>query len=174
MKVSENLFSTYTIGSKGLVIESLTTPSMNKTGNPFLNRVQKHTWYTNAYFGCRYGNCVTNYGNRQGIAETYEPAPLPNWANRVNKFFIEKKSSGDMYLTFTLEKDTTERTIWLLDGRAATPSEVEEIKTFLVKKSENKRQAAYGLHGSDQVDFRMVNMENIISVRQGSRTYYER
>ena len=173
MKVNKDLFSGITAGTKGITIEMIAEPKMNKRGNPFIGRVLKHTTFISPYLGCNYGSMVTREGQRQGVNDTFNPDTI-KWANNVNAYFIEHKTSGDYYLKVGLKPDTIVKSSYLVDGREATAEEVEQIQSFMPAPSDSKKQSEYGIEAERQVKWRTINMENVVSVRQGTTTYYER
>lgn len=173
MRINKDIFSGITAGSKGITIEMIAEPKMNKRGNSLIGRVLKRTTFTHVYLGCNYGSMVTREGQRQGVNDTFNPDTI-KWANNVNAYFIEHKTTGDYYLKVGLKSDTIVKSNYLVDGREATADEVEQIQSFMPTPSESKKQTEYGIEAEHQVKWRTINMEHIVSVRQGATTYYEK
>lgn len=173
MRVNENIFSGITAGTKGITIEMVAEPKMNKRGNPFIGRVLKRTTFIHPYLGCNYGSMVTREGQRQGIDDSFNPDTI-KWANNINAYFIEHKTSGDYYLKVGVKSDTIVKSYYLVDGREATAEEVEQIQSFMPPASDSQKQLAYGIEPEKQIKWRTINMEHIVSVRQGAKTYYEK
>lgn len=173
MRVNENIFSGITAGTKGIVVEMIAEPKMNKRGNPFIGRVLKRTTFVHPYLGCNYGSMVNRQGERQGIDDTFKADSI-KWATNLNAYFIEHNGTKDMYLKVGVCHDTIIKSSYILDGRVATAEEVEQIQSFMPSATDSQKQLAYGIEAEKQVKWRTINMAHIVSVRQGTKTYYER
>lgn len=173
MRIDANIFSGHVAGSKGMTIEMCAEPKMRKTNNPFIGRVIKHTTFIHPYLGCKYESMVNRQGARQGIDDTFKADSI-KWATNLNAYFIEHNGTKDMYLKVGVCSDTIVKSSYTIDGREATAEEVEQIQSFMQSSGDSQKQLAYGIEADKQVKWRTINMENIISIRQGSRTYYEK
>ena len=173
MRVNENIFSSIIAGSKGITIEMIAEPKMRKTNNPYINRVMKRTTFIHPYLGCKYESMVNRQGARQGIDDTFKADSI-KWATNLNAYFIEHNGTKDMYLKVGVCSDTIVKSYYLVDGREATADEVEQIQSFMQPSGDSQKQLAYGIEAEKQVKWRTINMENIVSIRQGAKTYYER
>ena len=173
MRVNKDIFRNIIAGSKGITIEMIAEPKMRKTNNPFMGRVLKRTTFVHPYLGCNYGSMVNRQGARQGIDDTFKADSI-KWATNINSHFIEHNGTKDMYLKVGVCSDTIVKSVYLVDGREATADEVAQIQSFMTTPSDSQKQLAYGIDAEKQVKWRTINMENIVLVRQGATTYYER
>lgn len=144
-------------------ITALTTPSMRKKNNPYLNRVQKLTNRDMRTFADH-----QSIVNRRLVAEGKEPIfesePLPYGMWVVKDKYLTY--NGNVYLRLYLVENKSETTMWLLDGRVATDAEVADIKTYLTGSSTSRKQSECGLT-EHQSKPRNYLVDNIISLRIG-------
>lgn len=149
-----------------------TEPRMKKTANPYVGRVKKVTTYSNIALGRDYYAAVANAADRKGLdgkMEIEKPKGM-TWSE-YPYFLVSDKDAEQMYLRLTLNKNTTIKTTYMVDGREATAAEVEEIKTFLYDTSYSLKQAAVGLEETEQVRPMSVKVENIVKIWQGAKCY---
>ena len=138
-------------------IEVATEPKMRKTGNPYMGRVKKHTGYIGVDFGASYTEEVNKRRLEEGKAADFQAKK--SLYEDVNEFFVRK--GEQIYLRMLLKKGNAKRVIWEVDGRPATESEIEEIKGFLQGGGSAKNQ---GLESGNEVEMRVVKIENIVAV----------
>lgn len=138
-------------------IEVATEPKMRKTGNPYMGRVKKHTGYIGVDFGASYTEEVNKRRMEEGKAADFQAKK--SLYEDVNEFFVRK--GEQIYLRMLLKKGNAKRVIWEVDGRPATEAEVEEIKGFLQGGGSAKNQ---GLESGNEVEIRVVKIENIVAV----------
>lgn len=146
------------IDSNNLVdLELRNEAKMNKRNNPLYGRVTKHTCYLGVSFGANYSAEV----NKRRIAEGKEGdfKAQKSIYEDVNKYFVRK--GEQLYLRLILDKDVKSRSIFEVDGRPATEEEVATIKAFMPTKSAPKNQ---GLSEGNEVQYRVVKIENIVAV----------
>lgn len=167
--------STQQKGQFGAVVITLTTPKMNKRGNPFWGRVQKLTRYTNVAIGCDYTRTIESRASRLGITEKYDTA-----SNKCGGFIDSKlpycrqhPTSGQTYFEFLFRKNTKPTPIWLVDGRVATHEEIAIFEPFLPQKTNNSKQSAFGLDSANEVVIRQPKCDNILTIDFGNGVAYK-
>lgn len=139
-------------------LEIATEPTMLKRGNPYIGRVKKHTAYLGVEFGKNYTEEVNKRRLEEGKAADFQAKKSPY--EEVNEFFVRK--GEQIYLRYLLAKDAKpSKTIYEVDGRPATESEIEEIKSFFPQKKSATNQ---GLEKGNEVDFRVTKIENIVAL----------
>lgn len=143
-------------------VETATTPTMNKTGNPYIGRVTKHTGYCGVDFGTSYTEEVNRRRIEEGKTADFKAQKSPY--EEVNEFFVRK--GEQLYLRMILKKENKKPAIWYLDNRPATEQEEKEIKSFLPKKNTAKNQGLENV-----VEYRVVKIENVVAV--GGETWAE-
>lgn len=158
----------------GVVIVVETIPTMRKTNNPFLGRVSKVSTYTNVALGRDYENAVNNVGERTdaNTTRTFKAdAPKGQTWSDYPYFLQSIKDSEQFYLRMTMNKNTKIDSVFYLDGRLATDTEVADIKFFISSSNGSAKQADYGIKEEDFVRPISVKVENIISVQQGTISF---
>lgn len=170
------------VGSFGVNVETMTEPKMNKGGrcgvepNPFYGRVKKHTIYSNTAIGCDYENCCNNAANRKEDGSGTMETEKPKGRTKVDRFMsVSDKDSNQFYLDIPLRPNgqTKITSTFLVDGKPATDKQMAVIKQYLPKEYESQKQTAIGLHGAEQVQYRAVKVENVISIAQGAKVCYK-
>lgn len=158
-------------GQFGYTVVTKTTPKMNKTGNPYVNRVEKVSVYTNAMLGCSYANVVNNRLENEGKERDFV-AQAPKGRKSYNSFFDQsEKDENVFYLKIAFyQKQTHVTSNYLVDGELATPEQVEEIKKFLPKNYSSA--ASQGLEEEDEVKMIAVKFENVVAIVQGEKLHY--
>lgn len=150
---------------KGATIVSITTatnPKMNKRGNPLANEdVVKMSYRKNYQFGYNYENGVNNRLDAQGCEASFKAESLA-WGEWLvpNKVIVHK---GEYYGRFYRMANSEEINTYLVNGRNASASEVETIKTFTPKHSGSNRQAEAGLveHQVEPMAIKFASIETI-------------
>ena len=147
-------------------LTTLTTPKMNKRGNPYFDRVQKLCVQT-AQWGYSYENAVNNRLDKIGENADFVADKL-SWGEWVipNKVITHK---GELYLRFYTTENANMQVLYLLDGRVATAEETKAILTFIPQRAESKRQSESGLT-EHQVQPMSIKVENIVRVVGGGKT----
>lgn len=154
-----------------LCVVSNTQPTFAKAKScPFSGRVQKVTLYRNATFA-DYGAKVNGNLSKAGFDADF--TPLPSWAEwlrgELDHIVCRHKTYTDrMYLVICgqiCDMQITDK--WLLDGQLLEDDseQLAEIKSWLPKKSDNKRQAEKGLRGNEQILFRRISLPNVVAIR---------
>lgn len=131
-------------GATICTIDAVTEPKMNKRGNPYIGRVLKLT-RVQLQFGYDYERAVNNRLKAQGLEPNFK-AESRSWGEWIipNKVAYHK---GEFYFRFyTMENENSVCEVYyLIDGRLATKSEVEELKAFMPRESESNTQSGAGL-----------------------------
>ena len=158
-------------GQFGYTIVTKTEPKMNKTGNPFLGRVEKISIYTNAMLGCNYSNIVNNRLKLEGKERNFV-AQAPKGRKFYNAFFDQsEKDPETFYLKIAFYKERTHITTkYLIDGKLATAEQVAEIKQFLPKTYSSA--ASQGLEEKDEVKYIAVKFNNVAAIIQGEKLIF--
>lgn len=161
-------------GVFGVEIVTETEPAMRKTNNPFVGRVKKVTTYSNAILGVDYQNCVNNRLERNGSEANYV-SEAPKGKKWYNSFFYVSLDGQTFYLKIGMYKNTTTKSAYYIDGNEATTEQVEQLKPFLQSKSHSvMKQADAGLNEEEQYRIVAPKADNVISVKLGNRTIYQR
>jgi hypothetical protein len=166
-----NTISKLNKGIFGVEVVTSTEPAMRKTNNPFIGRVRKVSTYRNAILGVDYQNAVNGRLERKGETADYK-SDAPKGKKWYNAFFyVSDKDENVFYLKIGMRKNTTVESEYYVDGRIATASEVEEIKSFLTSHSSSvKKQENAGLNEEEQYRIVAPKLENVVCVRLGGRT----
>lgn len=170
-KVVDEVSAKLNKGQFGYVVVTKTTPKMNKTNNPYFDRVEKISTYSNAMLGCSYSNVVNNRLQNEGKEANFT-AEAPKGREKYNAFFDRSlKDPNTYYLKIAFYKQQTKVTSnYLVDGRLATAEELEQIKTFMPSRSSSA--AHQGLEEADEVKMVAVNFNNVYGVVQGEKVLY--
>ncbi len=150
-------------------IRTITTPKMNKRGNPLANEdVKKVSTRKNYQFGYNYANGVNNRLDKQGCEANFVAEPLA-WGEWLipNKIIVHK---GEYYGRFYRMENSIEENSYLVNGNCATASEVETIKAFTPSRSGSNRQAEAGLT-EHQVEPMAIKFASIDTITIGGETY---
>lgn len=160
-------------GQFGYTIITATEPKMNKTNNVYYGRVKKISIYKNSQLGCRYENVVNARRESEGKAADFE-AQAPKGKTIFNKFFYQSvKEPETFYLKIIFYKSQTKiESSFLVDGRPATNGEIEQIRAFMPKPSSSA--ARQGLEAEDEVKIIAPKWENVLQIKQGDRTIFQR
>lgn len=171
MKKYNNIseFANAIVRNAAVSLVTLTIPSMRKTANPYVGRVQKRTEYSSVVMGRDYEATCTKRGDSEQFGE-YK-AEKPNGKTWVLFPFVLRsdKDPNQQYVRFALNANYTAHSTYYVDGRKATDAEVEEIKSFIPPKKPCAKQAAYGVQ--NEVRVMDVKIENIVELAQGEHVF---
>lgn len=150
-------------GLFGNKVVTLTEPKMNKRNNPFLlngDKIQKITYYNNIGLGISYENATNNKLARMGEEANFE-AEKPKGMTWENYPFILKseKNPSQKYLRMQFYANTSCKSLYLVNGRIATPQQVKTIEEFLPKSS-----------SGSLIKVLSVKLENVIKIKQANLT----
>lgn len=170
-KVVDEVSAKLNKGQFGYVVVTKTTPKMNKTNNPYFDRVEKISTYQNAMLGCSYSNVVNNRLQNEGKEGNFT-AEAPKGREKYNAFFDRSlKDPNTFYLKIMQYKTQTKITSnYLVDGRLATAEELAQIKSFMPSHSSNA--VHQGLEADDEVKMVCPKFDNIFGIVQGENVIY--
>ena len=153
---------------------TLTEPKMNKRNNPYYGRVTKKSVITGVRTGVSYSNCVDASLGRNKIDDhiTTEKPFGKSWVV-VNKILVSDKDSNQFYLRTSWDKSTKVQSSALyLDGQEVTDTDIlADIKSFMPKPSESKKQATLGLTGQEQISIKDYKFESIQEIKCGDKVW---
>lgn len=155
-----------TSSARVMTLTALTVPSMRKTNNPYLNRVQKLAKYSVQSY--EYGKVVNARLVREGKEPIFESGELPwgSWVEGYEGTLLTHKDK--FYLRYYPMNNNNVQVLYLLDGRVATAEETADILSF-VQKSKASEQG--GL--TKKVIVRSINVENIVSLTIDGTKYVQ-
>jgi hypothetical protein len=133
-----------------------------------LGRVQKFCRQS-MQIGCSYENSVNNKLERKGLSRSFRSSRL-----RWGRWFILNRiieHRGKYYARFYKTANSNPQITYLVDGRVATPREVEIIKRYDSLYTFSHRQNQYGLSRTEQTNVRNYELTNIISISAEGETY---
>ena len=155
-------------------LTTITEPKMNKRNNPYYGRVTKKSVITGVRTGVSYERCVDASLGRNNIDDhiTTEKPFGKSWVI-VNKILMSDKDNNQLYLRTSWDKSTKVQSSTLyLDGQEVTDADIlTEIKSFMPKPSESKKQADLGLSGVEQISVRDYKFESIAEIKFGDKVW---
>lgn len=158
-------------------LTTLTEPKMNKRNNPYFGRVTKQSVITGVRTGVSYSNCVDASLMRNNIDDKIEvEKPFGKSWVVPNKILVNDKDSNQLYLRTSWDKSTKVQSSTLyLDGQEITDSQIiEEIKSFMPKPTESKKQADLGLFAQEQINVRDYKFESIQEIKCGDNRVWKK
>lgn len=169
-----NDFITSLPNGRYFTLTTLTEPKMNKRNNPYYGRVTKRTVTTGIRTGVSYSNCVDASLMRNNIDDKIE-VEKPNGKSWlvVNKILVSDKDPNQYYLRTSWDKSTkVQSSVLYLDGQEITDTDIlAEIKSFMPKPSESKKQKDLGLTGQEQIYIKNYKFENVEEIKCGDRVW---
>lgn len=150
-------------GLFGNKVVTLTEPKMNKRNNPFLANgdvVTKITYYNNIGLGLSYENSTNNKLERMGEERNFEAEKPKGMVWDSYPFILRsEKNPTQKYLRMQFYANTSCKSIYLVNGKLATPKQVETILAFLPKSS-----------SSSLIKVLSVKLENVVKIKQSNLT----
>ena len=148
-------------GVFGNKVVTITTPKLLKRGNPFIGQeVRKITFYTNIGLGISYENTINNKKERNGEERDFEAQKPSGMSWEAFPFILKSdKNPNQKYLRMQFYANTKMKSVYLINGKLATLSELETIKKFLPKRSE-----------SGEVKVVTIKLQNIVKIKQANLT----
>lgn len=169
-----NDFITSLPNGRYFTLTTLTEPKMNKRNNPYYGRVTKRTVTTGIRTGVSYSNCVDASLMRNNIDDKIE-VEKPNGKSWlvVNKILVSDKDPNQFYFRTSWDKSTKVQSYTIyLDGQEITDTDIlAEIKSFMPKPSESKKQKDLGLTGQEQIYIKNYKFENVEEIKCGDRVW---
>jgi hypothetical protein len=153
---------------------------MNKTNNPFYEK-QGRAWVekdkvekiqTSVYaFGGSYEEMVNEALIADGSAGDFKAASLP-WG----EWIVEGKTishNGKVYIRCYIVEGQTEilSVDYLVNGKEATPEQVQAIKDFTPEKKPSAKQENAGLAQGKQVIPNNIDLDKVVCVEIGGTIY---
>lgn len=173
MKSNKNLreFATTEItkGTFGLVINTETTPRLAKSC-PYFGRLTKVTRTTNVALGWGYEETINARLVAEGKDATFE-SEKPKGKHWVQYPIIlaSDKDPSQFYLRTYMRKNSTSKSVFMLDGNVVLdPKVIADIKAYLPKSSKPTNQ---GVEEGNEVIVRDYKVEGIISLVQGEKEW---
>ena len=145
-------------GMMGNKVVTLTEPKLLKRGNPLIGQeVRKITYYTNVGLGISYENTINNKRERNGEERDFVSEKPFGMSWEVFPFILKSdKNPSQKYLRMQFYKNTTCKSIYLVNGKLATANEIEIIKQFTPKRAETEIKVV------------SVKLENIKKIKQSN------
>lgn len=156
--------TTFVLGLKrgvfGNKVTTMTEPKLLKRGNSLIGQdVKKITFYSNIGLGISYENTVNNRKERNGEERNFEAEKPSGMSWEVFPFILKSdKNPSQKYLRMQFYANTKVKSVFLINGKLATPSEMEIIKRFTPKKSESEIKVV------------SIKLQNIIKIKQANLT----
>ena len=153
-------------GGTMVYLSTLTTIELPKYLN--MGKVQKYCKQS-IQVGCTYENCVNNKLGRLGLDRNFVTQSL-KWGRWFifNRVIVHR---GMFYARFYKTANANEQIAYFVNGRQATPQEIEIIKVYDGSfKDFSQKQSRYGLT-TDQVRVRNYHIENILSISTSGEVY---
>lgn len=146
--------------------------------NPYLGRVWVVKLLSSYACGTSYVPSVVAAANNCGANITAtEVIPRANWQTacegELGRWFdTDKRTHSNLYLHISRNKKRVGHKvveIYYLDGHLATPQEIENIMAWVTpnQPSTSATQTECGVDDEHLVEWKVVNIENILFVKQG-------
>lgn len=165
-----NDFITSLPNGRYFTLTTITIPKMNKRNNPYYGRVTKKSVITGVRTGVSYERCVDASLLRNDIDNhIVTEKPYGKSFLVVNKILMSDKDNNQLYLRTSWDKSTKVQSSTLyLDGQEVTDTDIlAEIKSFMPKPSESKKQTDLGLTGQEQISIKDYKFESIKEIKCG-------
>lgn len=160
----EKALRSYPKGSFITIIAESGLSNMRKTNNPYVGRVRKITMYKRIGIARSYENAVNNRIEAIGGERNFA-AQKPSGKHHIDAYILAAdKDESKHYAALFTNRNTIFDSVYLVDNRLATPTEVKEIESFIPEHKESARQSEAGIAAEDQVKMFTPLIENIISV----------
>lgn len=169
-----NDFITSLPNGRYFTLTTITIPKMNKKGNPYYGRVTKQSVITGVRTGVSYERCVDASLMRNNIDDKIE-VEKPNGKSWLvpNKILVSDKNPNQYYLRTSWDKSTKMQSSTLyLDGQEVTDTDIlADIKSFIPKPSESKKQAVLGITGKEQIYIKDYKFESVEEIKCGDKIW---
>lgn len=152
---------------------------MDNEYNKYEGRVSAITVYQNACTGVNFYNCVQSECKRENIifsdkefqeAFSTQKSYCESVSKELDDIIMKHVEKEQKYLRLYLgRKPTKYHKIILLDGHVATDEELRDIKRFMRKKTEYKKQTSIGI--KNIIIPLNVKIENVIFIAQGEKAW---
>lgn len=143
-------------------LDSVTVPTMRKTGNPYVGRVTKRSTILGIIGNWIYEDAVNRQRQREGKKANFV-AESPSWGtNEAGSPYRTNRDS--LYLNVKVERCLS--TVLCLDGVPATGDELAAIQTFIPAKTEAPKQAL-----DKPIIYRSYKLESIVGLKIGGQEF---
>lgn len=153
-------------GVFGNKVVTITTPKLLKRGNPLNGQdVRKVTFYTNIGLGISYENTMNNKREKDGEERDFEAQKPSGMSWEAFPFILRSdKDPNQKYLRMQFYANTKVQSTYLINGKIATPNELEIIKQFTPKKSES------------EIKVLSIKLQNVVKIKQAniSATFFKK
>ena len=154
-------------GTFGITLVTLTDVNLPKTNNPLYGRVTKFTITANAQLGISYKSQVENRSN----SEEHFHAQKQSGQHYYDRFFnVSDRNADQYYLRVGYRKNSSSSSTYMVDGREATPAEIEIIKSYQKPQPMASTQLAYGV--TEEVIWRTYKEDNVLQVYIGDNLIF--
>lgn len=173
-------------GTFGITLIAMTVPSDMKKGleynrstkeyrinNPYFGRVKKISYTANVALGYDYENYIEARAKKLGLNVTDFKAEKPKgktWFDHPY-LLVSDDDATKHYLRCYYRPNTITKVIWLVDGRLATASEIEVIKSFIPEKKVSAKQESFGFTSETEVVVRDYSFDSVVALYQGDKVY---
>jgi hypothetical protein len=145
------------LGALIIGLETITSPEVKKGGPAHVQKYSKGR----IVVGASYAKAVRAQGG-----EGFESSSLPWGEWLISKKVVTHK--GEFYLAHVRRNSPPLKSFFTSQGEIIDKA---DIKPFLRKVYENKRQAEAGVTGKKQVDFKLIKFSSIKTIKYGGRTF---
>lgn len=140
--------------------------------NQYLGRVLKATFVKNAILGISYEGALKGAAKRSDVENfEYQVSKLP-WGEWKQYPYIISHKEKD-YLRLFSNKATVFKSVYFIDGREATESEVIEIKQWLPERKASSKQLESGITEDEAITPLTYCFDSILLLQQGEKQYMQ-
>ena len=158
-----------TNGAQAVSFTIRTVPTMRKTGNRFMELGVYKTGDISGIIGGKYSNSVNNQAAREDQEMDFV-AQTPKWFEYLegSRVIGHNRNKPHEQYYFSMKVQSAGEQVYT-DGMGdkIEGADLEELKTFLPKKSAPKTQS----HLEEKVIWRTVKLSSIVEARIGGDTY---
>ena len=161
----------------GTKMVTMTEPKMRKTNNPYWGRVRKITYLANVALGYDYERVVTAHIEKVGGDKSDWVAEAPrgrHWVKGAYPFLLESDKDNTQYLRVFTRKNTTRKSVFVLDNKVVTDSKVaDNIKSFCYEYKSSTKQEECGLTDENQVRPMDYKVSGILAISTEGKVYQQ-
>jgi hypothetical protein len=169
-----SLLANTKVGGQFINVVMNTEPEMNKgrgaNRNPFLGRVRKIS-VANYRFNADYERICRARQVRNGEEPTFVADAISGRHWLVRNKVEQSNKDNTLYMRLYVAPNDGYKCIYLLDGKIATPKEVEQIKEWFPKKSHSAKQLEAGIPIEEQLEVRSPKFSSLYRVKMGKTKY---
>lgn len=158
------------VGGQFVNVVMNTAPEMNKgrgaNRNPYLGRVRKIS-VANYRFNADYERICRAKQVRNGEEPTFIADAIKGRHWLIRNKVEQSNNDNSLYMRLYVAPNDGYKAIYLVDGKVATPNQVEEIKSWLTKKGHSKKQLEAGIPIDEQLEVRSPKFSSLYRVKMG-------